>query len=121
VRRHYRDRGKPVNLAIQWLDRAGVRNEMADAGQKISRDGQVPEQLARRFHNLLRNSENPANKTAGSNVCLKQMFETSRSKALRSLTGNAVRVLDKTDAEHLTRFDQIFGYLARFLDEWCPI
>ncbi|MGB0066528.1 MAG: hypothetical protein WBQ11_00665, partial [Isosphaeraceae bacterium] len=87
VRRHYRDRGKPVNLAIQGLDRAGVRNETADAEQKISQDGQVPEQLTRCFHHLLRNSENPANKTAGSNVCLKQMFETSKIKVLCGSTG----------------------------------
>jgi hypothetical protein len=98
-----------------------MRNETADAEQKISQDGQVPEQLTRWFRHLLRNSENPANKTAGSNVCLKQMFETSRIKVLRSSTGGALRFLDRTDGEHLTRFDQIFGHLARILSGWCPI
>jgi len=90
---------------------------MADAGQKISQDGSVPEQLARCLDRFLGNPKNPPNKTAGSNVCLKQMFETNRIKVLRRLSGVLPRFLDQTGAEHLTRFDQIFGHLARILDE----
>jgi hypothetical protein len=54
------------------LDHAGIRPGKADAGQKISQDGQDPEQLIRCLHTLAAESC----KHREQNGWLKRLFET---------------------------------------------